>query len=219
MSFVESLFIVQNVLLLPHGLILTFALLSWITTATTWFFIGRGSRVRSAWLAFIPLVGFIVPYRSAHAPRWTLIGAIVSTLTTVLSILFLIGALFYMVAIGLAAWGARVEAPPVVVYGVAVASVLFIIALVITTSILTNWTIRVAREYNYSTFFGLLATPLAFILPVILVLISYYLFSVPRSEAFVFETLIPALIGFGVIVRLIFLGIIAFAHPRSTEHL
>ena len=210
MSFAESLFIIQGVLVLPHGPLLTFALLSWIATATIWFFIGRGSGVRSAWLAFIPLAGLIVPYRSAHAPRWTLVGAIVSTLTIVLSILFLIGALFYMIAIGLAAWGARVETPPTVAYGVPIASVLFIVALMVTTSMITRWTMRVAHEHNYSTLVGLLATPLVFILPVVLVLVSYYLFSVPRSEAFVFGSLIPILLMLGVVIRLVFLGIIAF---------
>lgn len=149
---------------------------SLIFIAVCWFFIGRKAGVANSWLAFVPVLGHYVAWRASRTPGWTLAIVIVSSVLVPVSayVLFasLIGTIF--MALGGQPLGFAV---PLIVASLFV----FVVFGIANMAILTWWTYRVARELGFSWWTGLLASPIARLIPV----------------------------G-GQIVRLVFLGILAF---------
>ncbi|MFT4308054.1 MAG: hypothetical protein ACMXYM_01655 [Candidatus Woesearchaeota archaeon] len=159
-----------------------FVLLGFIFIATCWYFIARRTDTKGAWLAFIPVIGMIVPWRVAKMPLWTLIAAMIAVVVIPIGIVTMIVSIVLIL-------GPYAEEPLVIeglsmsaVIGIATVSTLLTIAAWAVQMIVTGWwNARAAQEMGFGLWVGLLASPLT--------------------------SLIPSL---GFIVRLVFVGLLAF---------
>ena len=158
----------------------TFLLVMLFYIALCWFFIAHKTGTPNAWIAFIPLVGMVVPWRVARAPLWSLIVGLVAAITFPLSMLFTVFVLF--AALFSAAFGggmpAGVVSPIAVIIGAIVLSFLSYATYV---GITAWWAVGAAKRRGFSAWVGLLASPLTILIPLV-----------------------------GNIVRLVFLSILAF---------
>lgn len=159
-----------------------FMLLGFLFLAMCWFLIARRTGTGGAWLAFIPLIGMIVPWRIAQAPLWMLIIGMITAL--LFPVMTFIGFAAMIVAFALILTPVSNLPPdaslgPIIAFaviGVLLALITFAAYLAITAYL----NARAAKAIGFSIWVGLLASPLT--------------------------TLIP----FGFVVRLVFVGILAF---------
>lgn len=159
-----------------------FVFLGFVFIATCWYFIAHRTDTKGGWLAFIPIIGMIVPWRVAKMPLWTLIAAMLAV------VVIPIGILASLVSFALI-FGSFAEEPLVIeglsmpaIIAIGAVSVLLTIAAWAVQMVVTGWwNARAAQEMGFGLWVGLLASPLT--------------------------TFIPS---FGFIVRLVFVGILAF---------
>lgn len=161
---------------------IVFTFFGFVFIATCWFFIARRTDTGGGWLAFLPIIGMIVPWRVAQAPRWTLIVGMLS------AILFPVAAIVFFVSIVLVLGivlspDIEIEAgfsfAPLIAV-VIVGAVLMLLAWASYLAITGWWAARAAKSLGFSLWVGLFASPLTMLIPL------------------------------GFLVRLVFVGILAF---------
>lgn len=141
------------------SLIVSFAISIFI--AFCWFAIGRKAGVKNAWLAFVPIVGHYVAWRSSRTGVWTLVLVLVAALVVPLAIVVLFASSVSLIAFFVQE--PSLHAPS---FAALIGSLLALVLFGITqAAIITWWTYRVARELGFSGWVGLLASPIARLIP------------------------------------------------------
>jgi hypothetical protein len=160
-----------------------FVIFGYVFIAASWFAIAHRARIRGAWLAFIPLFGMIVPWRIARTPRWTLITGMIAALLVPIGVIVSLTSIALVFGFVFSEPGALPESVslgPFVALG-AISVMITLIAWVAYTAISAWWSARVAQALGFSTWVGLLASPLTALIPEV-----------------------------GFIARLVFVGLIAY---------